>query len=82
VSEHIVLSFMSIAITVACVLLGIMVNALFSWRKEMIRLVETMKSDIMKEFKDFCSDNDKDHRDIWARINHHTHADDGAVTIR
>lgn len=80
-SEHVLLAFISVIVTICGILLGIIVKALFTWRDDIKKMVEGIKAEIMEQIGKFCEENEKDHRDLWGRVNHHTHSPDGCVII-
>lgn len=69
-NEHSLLTFISVLTTVAVGLLTILVTALRSWKKA-----------IMEQVREVCAMNQREHEEIWERVNHHLHNGDGNVVI-
>ena len=69
-SEHTLMTLLSILTTIACCLLTILIVSLRIWKK-----------DIKKEIAQFCVKNAEEHEEIWGRVNHHYHNGGGNVVI-
>lgn len=67
---HALLAFLSILVTIACCLLGILIISLRNWKK-----------DIKEDIAEFCASNKEAHEEIWQRVNHHWHNGGGNVVI-
>ncbi len=44
-------------------------------------VVILMIKQLIKQIDKVCEDNDKDHSELWQRVNHHSHTDKGKVVV-
>jgi len=69
-AEHAMMTFISILVTIAIGLLAILIVSLRNWKIEITGKIDKV-----------CDDNEKDHNEIWDRVNHHWHNGGGNVVI-
>ena len=69
-SEQFWLSLLSALGTTNVVVLGLLIKALATWRKE-----------LKQDFERYCNQNAMEHKNVWTRVEHHMHAENGKVTI-
>lgn len=44
-------------------------------------VVILMIKQLFHQINKICSDNEKDHKEMWRRVNHHSHTEKGKVII-
>jgi hypothetical protein len=69
-SEHALLAIISILVTIAIALLTILLTSLRTWKREIKATIDKV-----------CESNEKDHGELWERVNHHWHNGGGNVVI-
>ena len=69
-TEHAWLAVLSILVTIACALLSALLISMARFKKDMKDRVAEV-----------CTKNEKDHGEIWDRVNHHWHNGGGNVVI-
>jgi len=67
--------------TIAIGLLGLVLVSQHRNRTEIRLQVSGLKMEMEKAVQRICDDNEKDHREMWARMNHHKHNGGGCVII-
>lgn len=61
--------------------LVIILKLLFSWRASLLADMDKLESSVKDKINEYCNENARSHEQIWDRINHHEHKEDGAVVI-
>ena len=69
-TEHALLTVLSVGVTIAIALISILIVSLRNWKKEIKASITELKED-----------NEKEHEEIWERVNHHWHNGGGNVVI-
>lgn len=80
-SEHFWLTVISILCTSTLIGLGILINMLFSWRRDFKGDLSKMENGLNERIAVLCDEKEKEHGEMWKRINHHAHNDGGRVII-
>ena len=75
------LSAISVICTSTLIGLGLLLNMLFSWRKDLREDMASLKNSLDQKIADLCDDKEKTHGELWKRINHHAHNPNGRVVI-
>ena len=80
-TEQFWLSFISLLVTISLALIGILVKFIFSLKKEIMLELKEIRNENEYALNRFCDENMRAHSEIWDRINHHKHTDEGNVVI-
>jgi len=66
---------------VAIPLIGILIKLVMNMKTGMENNLKTMQSDLKTYVDKICMTNERDHQEIWERVNHHLHNGNGRVVI-
>ncbi len=80
-SEHSGIALAAVMATLSTVLLSILIGAMFQWRKEFVKMLESQRAEFRDALNKVCEQKDVDHKEMWNRINHHMHNGGGRVII-
>ncbi len=69
-TEHVMLTVLSVLVTITIGLVTLLIGFMRSGKNELLAKIDKM-----------CMDNEKDHSEMWDRINHHVHNGGGNVVI-
>jgi hypothetical protein len=61
--------------------IGILVAAMFKWRDEIKKDLMEFRNTIMDEINKIVGQNEMAHSELWERINHHAHTEEGLIII-
>jgi hypothetical protein len=67
--------------TIAIGLLGLVLACQHRNRRESKSQIDSIRSEMKDSVDRLCKNNDKEHLDIWQRVNHHKHNGSGSVII-
>lgn len=80
-SEHALLTVLSVLVTIACCLLTALLLSLRLWKKEIGGKIDKVETGFKEKLKEICDANTQEHEELWARCNHHWHNGGGNVVI-
>ena len=69
-SEHVMLSILSVLVTITIGLVTLLIGFMRSGKNELLAKIDKM-----------CMENEKEHNEMWERVNHHFHNGGGNVVI-
>ena len=69
-TEHVMLSILSVLVTITIGLVTLLIGFMRSGKNELLAKIDKM-----------CMENEKEHNEMWERVNHHFHNGGGNVVI-
>jgi len=69
-AEHTMLTVLSVLVTITIGLVTLLIGFMRSGKNELLEKIDKM-----------CMENEKDHNEMWDRVNHHFHNGGGNVVI-
>lgn len=69
-TENVMLTVLSVLVTITIGLVTLLIGFMRSGKNELLAKIDRM-----------CLDNEKDHNEMWDRVNHHFHNGSGNVVI-
>jgi len=69
-TEHVMLTVLSVLVTITIGLVTLLIGFMLSGKNELLTKIDKM-----------CLDNEKDHNEMWDRVNHNFHNGGGNVVI-